>query len=85
MKALCWHGTNDIRCESVRSFQHQFRRVPSVPAWQLFGVQRSNRNAAIVAGQFDYTTAGLLVTPTLQTVMQAAKPTSACRWRMLRL
>ena len=124
MKALCWHGTNDIRCDSVPDpktedgrdviikvtscaicgsdlhlmgdlmptmksgdiLGHEFigevvetgsahskfrkgdriivpfnqlRRVPPVQARQYSVCQRSNRNAAMAAEQFGYTTAGL--------------------------
>ena len=125
MRALCWHGTNDIRCDTVpdpkiedprdmilkvtscaicgsdlhlmdgqmptmesgdmlghefmgevveigsrltqvqegrsdrRSLQHQLRRVPQCKLGNYSVCQRSNRNAAMAAEQFGYTTAGL--------------------------
>ena len=40
--------------------------------------QRSNRNAAMAAEQFGYTTAGLSVTPISQAATLAARPNRAC-------
>ena len=150
MKALCWHGTNDIRCDSVPDPKIEDGRdviikvtscaicgsdlhlmdglMPTMKSGDILGhefmgevvetgsahikfrkgdrivvpfnincgecrqcklgnysvCQRSNRNAAMAAEQFGYTTAGLFGYSHLVAMLAARPNMCACRWPMSR-